>query len=100
MKKIFTTLFVFATTAVAQQPAVTVPKQVVCIPLPTLVENLSDPEVGEKPVWVGKEPGNKTTYSLWQNTKTGAWTLVQSTPTMGCVLGLGPQGEFFLGSPL
>jgi len=99
MKKIFTTLFVFATGAVAQ-PAVTVPKQVVCVPLAQLVETLSDPEIGEKPVWIGKESGAKTTYSLWQNTKTGAWTLVQSTPTTGCVLGVGPQGEFFLGTPL
>jgi hypothetical protein len=75
-------------------------KTVICGPLETIMKGLADPDIQEKPVWVGEDEKGQTNYSLFYNEKTKAFTLVQFTKTIGCILGIGYKSEFHLGRPL
>lgn len=75
-------------------------KTVICGPLEVLMKGLADSEVKERPVWIGEDESGKTSYSLFYNEKTKAFTLIQFTTNIGCILGIGYKSEFQFGRPL
>lgn len=75
-------------------------KTVICGPLEVLMKGLADPDIKERPVWIGEDENGKTSYSLFYNEKTKAFTLIQFTTNIGCILGIGYKSEFQLGRPL
>lgn len=50
--------------------------------------------------WSGAHSNDLSVYSLWTNSKTGAWTLLKMTPSISCVLGTGQQSVIRLGDPV
>lgn len=75
-------------------------KTVICGPLEIVMKGLADPEVKERPVWIGEDESGKSNYSLFYNEKTKAFTLLQFTTNIGCILGIGYKSEFQFGKPL
>lgn len=69
-----------------------VPKQVLCGPSSVIFKSLADPDIDEKPVWLAQDESG-TTFALFANPKTKAFTLVQFTRNVACVLGLGTESE-------
>ena len=103
LKKIMVTLTLIWVTSVFAQIGPEfreVRKNVLCGPLEVLMKGLADPEVKERPVWIGEDESGKTSYSLFFNEKTKAFTLIQFTANIGCILGIGYKSEFQLGKPL
>ena len=56
-------------------------------------------EFGETPVWRGATAEQGTSTVLTVNPKTGAWTLIEYTPIMACVIGVGEQSSSAWGTP-
>lgn len=54
----------------------------------------------EVPIWTAKDASNDSRYSLFVNQKTGSWTLLQLTPTIACIIGVGDGSKFFLGTAI
>lgn len=78
------------------------PKTVLCGPVSTILSTLTDQEVNEQPFWIGKDASENSNYALFVNAKTGAFTIIQFTQEIGCVLGVGYKSETYLpkGKPL
>lgn len=72
-----------------------IPKQVLCGPVATILKGLSDPEISEQPLWIGKAEGALSDFVVFVNAKTGAFTIVQMGKEWGCILGLGPSSQQF-----
>jgi len=51
----------------------------------------------EEPVWLGNSISGDSKYALFINTKQGTWTLLQFTPEVSCILGIGDNS---VGIPL
>jgi len=70
------------------QSVVQLDKPVTCSTLKAVVEQLSG-IYGEEPHWNGL--GNGSKYMMFVNPKTQAWTLVEYTDTMACIIGTGER---------
>lgn len=81
-------LFCLLSSVANAQPTVQLEKPVTCSTLKTVVEQLSDIH-GEEPHWTGLGHGSK--YIMFVNPKTQAWTLVEYTDTIACIIGTGEQ---------
>ena len=57
-------------------------------------------EFGETPQWRGATPEQGTSTVLTVNSKTGAWTLIEYTSVMACVIGVGEQSSTAWGVPV
>lgn len=57
-------------------------------------------EFGETPQWRGTTPEQGTSTVLTVNPKTGAWTLIEYTSVMACVIGVGEQSSTAWGVPV
>ena len=57
-------------------------------------------EFGETPQWRGSTPEQGTRTVLTVNAKTGAWTLIEYTSQMACVIGVGEQSSTAWGTPV
>ena len=57
-------------------------------------------EFGETPQWRGSTPEQGTSTVLTVNPKTGAWTLIEYTPIMACVIGVGENSSSAWGVPV
>jgi len=78
---------------------VQVPKVVVCGPADIVFKGLTDDDIKEQPLWVGKDESSKSDYALFVNEKTMAFTLIQYTGTTACILGLGYKSEIYKLAP-
>lgn len=67
----------------------TLQKPVICGPMETILKGLADPDIAEKPIWIGQDDTGRSEYMLFVNPKTNAFTLVQVGKTIGCILGIG-----------
>jgi len=86
VKKILALLLLVSGFSLAQEPIVA-DKSVVCSETKVVLETLRK-TYKEEPVWLGK--GNdRSSYSLFINPKTGAFTLVQFNSDVACVVGTG-----------
>ena len=56
-------------------------------------------EFGETPQWRGVTPEQGTSTVLTVNPKTGAWTLIEYTSVMACVIGVGENSSSAWGVP-
>ena len=56
-------------------------------------------EFGETPQWRGSTPEQGTSTVLTVNAKTGAWTLIEYTSQMACVIGVGERSSSAWGMP-
>ena len=48
-------------------------------------------------VWGGEHANDNSRYALFENAKTGSWTLLKMTPKVSCIIGVGQRSEFTLG---
>jgi len=56
-------------------------------------------EFGETPQWRGSTSEQGTSTVLTVNPKTGAWTLIEYTAVMACVIGVGENSSSAWGVP-
>ena len=56
-------------------------------------------EFGETPQWRGSTSEQGTSTVLTVNPKTGAWTLIEYTSVMACVIGVGENSSSAWGMP-
>ncbi len=79
--------------AALAQDSQTLNKPVPCMDFDLLVKALTGPKYQEMPVWLGIEASSNTRYSLFVNTSTGDWTLIQFSGKTACILGAGQQSQ-------
>lgn len=72
-------------------------KPVLCDETEKVLKSLSE-NYNEAPVWTAKDARNDSVYTLFVNSKTNTWTLLQMTPTVSCVLGVGENSKFLFDS--
>ena len=65
-------------------------KPIVCDNTEKIIRSLIE-VYDEKVVWSAVNPQDSTRFSLFVNSKTGAWTLLQMTPRVACILGVGEE---------
>jgi len=73
-------------------------KPVLCDDVKTLIRSLTE-NYNEKPIWTARNPVDDTRFGLFVNSKTGAWTLLQMTPEIACIIGVG-QDSSILGESI
>lgn len=70
-------------------------KPVMCGPLSSIIKTLTERDVDEKLLWIGRDESQKSDYALFVNAKNGAFTIVQFANEIGCILGLGYKSDTF-----
>jgi len=85
-------LFCLSSTIANAQPFET-RKPVLCDDTKKLIQGLTE-NYNEKPVWTAVNPVDETRFSLFVNSKTGHWTLLQMTPEISCIIGVGEDSKF------
>lgn len=68
-------------------------KPVLCDDTQTIIKSLTE-NYDEKPVWTARNPVDDTRFALFVNSKTGLWTLLQMTPRIACIIGVGQESKF------
>jgi hypothetical protein len=99
MRKFLTALvllIVVATSSTAQTR--TVNKPVVCDATETVFKTIVE-EFKETPQWRGSTSQQGTSTVLTVNLTTGAWTLIEYTTVMACVIGVGENSSSTWGIP-
>ena len=74
-------------------------KPVLCDESKKLISALNE-QWNEKLQWSGNDGANNSKYGLFVNEKTGTWTLLQLTPEVACIIGVGDNSKLFLGSAI
>lgn len=93
MKKFLVSVLLLPVLSAAQEPVI-VEKPVVCDKIETILNSLTK-EFSEKPVWLGDASDSK--YSVFVD-KNGAWTIIQFTEKVACIIGVGQTSrQIFLG---
>lgn len=70
-------------------------KPIICDETKIIVTSLVEVYL-EKPMWTAPSPKDNTRYSLFVNTQTGSWTLVQMNIEIACILGVGEEYKLML----
>jgi len=73
-------------------------KPVVCESTEKVFRTMAE-EFGETPQWRGSTSEQGTSTVLTVNPKTGAWTLIEYTSVMACVIGVGENSSSSWGVP-
>ena len=81
----------------ASAEGVVVKKPVVCTDFTELLKSLKNTHE-EQPVFLGKD--TDTNYSLFVNSKTGTWTMIQFIDDVACVIGMGGNAKIVLGEKI
>lgn len=68
---------------------VSVPKTILCSTSKNVLSALANKEINEKPIWIGTDETEKSEFILFVNSVTGAFTLIQTTTNISCILGIG-----------
>jgi hypothetical protein len=84
-------LLLIVATAVMAEPRV-LRKPVVCDDTERVFRTMME-EFGETPQWRGATSEQGTNTVLTVNAKTGAWTLIEYTSVMACVIGTGEKSS-------
>ena len=72
-------------------------KPVLCDDAQTLIKSLTE-NYDEKPIWTARNPVDETRFGLFVNSKTKSWTLLQMTPKIACIIGVGEDSKIILGN--
>lgn len=67
-------------------------KSVICDDTRTIVSFVME-RYKEVPVWTAQDGDNQSRYVLMINSNTGSWTLLQYTPQVACILGVGTKSN-------
>jgi hypothetical protein len=73
----------------ANAQSVTTKKEVYCDKTEDMLSILKSEKFEETPIWLGKGDGKAPNYSLFVNTETKTWTIIQFNNELACVLGSG-----------
>lgn len=91
-----TLAFLFClTSSIANAQSFETSKPVICDNTQRVIKVLLE-KYNEKPVWAAVNPEDDTRFSLFVNSKTGSWTLLQMTSKIACIIGVG-EGSTMLG---
>ena len=89
-------LFCLSSTIANAQPFET-RKPVLCDDTKRLIQSLTE-NYNEKPVWSARNPVDNTRFVLFENDKDKTWTLLQMTPEVACIIGVGEESKFDFGN--
>jgi hypothetical protein len=89
-------LFCLTSSIANAQTAVQIDKPVTCSTLKAVVEQLSG-IYGEEPHWNGL--GHSSKYIMFVNPVTQAWTLVEYTNSIACIIGTGERSTLLRFGP-
>ena len=78
----------FLVTTVNAQPLTTT-KEVQCDKTDVMISILKGKDFEEVPIWLGKGDSKAPNYSLFVNSATRSWTIIQFSNELSCVLGSG-----------
>lgn len=67
-------------------------KPVLCGPADTVFKGLADPEIDEKPLWIGTAE-NGSNFAVFVNAKTSGFTIIQFGQTIACIIGIGDRSD-------
>jgi hypothetical protein len=83
----------------AQNPSmISTEKTILCAAAKDIFDVLSGKDINEVPVWIGMDDADKKmAYSLFVNSKTKNFTLVQFNQTVACILGTGQNSTNLIG---
>lgn len=87
------------TSSIANAEAFQANKTLICDKTKTIIEVLTK-TYNEAIIWTAKDQSNESRYGLFVNPKNGTWTLVQLTPEVACILGVGEESKVLLGEKL
>ena len=90
MKKItaLAFLFCFAST-IANAQIFESKKPITCGTAKIMLKSLTDPEINERPIWIGTSEDSKTRTIIFVNNTTLSWTVLQLDDKIACVLNTG-----------
>jgi len=74
-------------------------KPIICDQTKKIIEALTT-NFYEKPIWTAVDAQDGTRYSLFVNSKTGDWTLLQMNPEVACILGIGIESTLLAGETI
>lgn len=98
--RIITVAFLFClTSSIANAQAFQINKPIICDETKKVIEALNE-SWNEKPIWVAQDGVDKSRYALFINQKTGTWTMLQFTPEIACILGVGDKSKLILGDAI
>lgn len=92
-KKSMAFLFCLASTIANAQDVKEKQKTVLCASLPRVISIITREPISEVPVWSGQDGDKKSSYVIFQNSKTGSFTLVQFDDKTACILGEGNSSQ-------
>ena len=81
----------------ASADGIVINKPVICVELKDILKSLRETHE-EKPVFLGQD--TETNYSLFVNSKTGTWTIIQFIDDFACVIGIGDSAKLVLGEKI
>lgn len=99
MKTMITAFLCCLTSSIAYAQAFQTTKPVVCDETKKIISALND-QWNEKLQWSGIDGAETSRYGLFVNEKTGTWTLLQLTPEVACVIGVGEKSKSVLGTAI
>lgn len=88
MRKLSMVFLFCLTSSIANAQAFKNEKPVICDKTEQVFSALKE-KYQEEPVWLGDDISNDSKYALFINTTKGTWTLLQFTPEVSCILGVG-----------
>ncbi len=98
MKKFLILAVLFTVTLDAHAETRRLNKPVICDNTEKVFRTMVE-EFGETPQWRGSTSQQGTSTVLTVNLKTGAWTLIEYTSVMACVIGVGENSSSAWGIP-
>lgn len=64
-------------------------KEILCHNKEDIFKLLSGPEFKERPIWLGKDPINKTEFIVLVNEQKKTFTIIQIAESIACIIGVG-----------
>jgi hypothetical protein len=97
MKKIYVAFLFCLTSTIANAQSrsefVEIPKPVLCGPINIILNNLTNDDIGERPLWAGTDAFGESNYSIFVNEKKGTFTIIQFNQELGCIIGIGEKSQ-------
>jgi len=97
MQKYIMAFLLCLTSTVANAQPFETNKPVICNDSKTVITFLGE-RYGERLVWMANDGQDLSKFGLFVNEKTKTWTLLQFTPEIACVIGLGNDSKLILGT--
>lgn len=99
MNKFIVAFLLCLTSTIANAQAFQTNKPVLCDDSKKIIEALGE-RYGEKLIWLANDMQDKSKFGLFVNEKTKTWTMLQFTPEIACIVGLGENSKLILGSSI